>query len=232
MVDGPGLVGPPAVVVAALVAVACGLVMLFATGPVLRRLPEPDLEPDEIKLAYAALADRPFAIGVALLATVAGGLGWALSPAAARPSWLVLGTVGVLLSAVDARTTWLPLPLTRAAWALMAIATGFAAFWAGFATLLQMAAGAAIAGGLYLLVWLLSRGGFGFGDVRFAPLIGAAAAAHSWTLLLWALVLGSLVGAVHGLVRLMRRRRSPFPYAPAILTGAYLALVVSAAVRT
>ena len=78
----------------------------------------------------------------------------------------------------------------------------------------------------------MSRGGFGFGDVRFAPLIGAAAAAHSLSLLLWALVLGSLVGAVQGLVRLARRRRAPFPYAPAMLTGAYLALVASAAVRT
>ena len=49
----------------------------------------------------------------------------------------------------------------------------------------RAAAGAAIGGGLYLLVWLLSRGGFGFGDVRFAPLLGAAAAAEPWTLLWW-----------------------------------------------
>ncbi len=232
VVDRPGLDGSPAALLAVLAAVGCGLVLLFATGPVLRRLPEPELEPTEGKLRYAELADRPFTIGVAILAAVAGGLGWAFSPATARPSWLVLGTVVVLLAAVDARTTWLPLPLTRIGWALMLVATVLAGLWAGFATPLRMAAGAAIAGGLYLLVWLLSRGGFGFGDVRFAPLIGAAAAAHSWTLLLWALVLGSLIGAMHGLFRLARRLRSPFPYAPAILTGAYLALVVSAAVRT
>lgn len=224
--------GSVGVLVAVLVAVGCGLVVLVAARPVLRRLPEPELEPDESKVPYAALADRSFAIGVALIATVVGGLGWALSPAAARPSWLVLGTVVLLLAGVDARTTWLPLPLTRLAWVLMGLASVAAGVWAGWATLLQIAAGAAIAGAFYLGIWLVSRGGFGFGDVRFAPLIGAAAAAHSLTLLLWALVLGSLVGAVQGLIRLARRYRAPFPYAPAMLTGAYLALVVSAAVRT
>ena len=96
----------------------------------------------------------------------------------------------------------------------------------------RIVAGAAIAGALYAGVWAISRGGFGFGDVRFAPLVGAAAAAHSFSVLLAALVLGSLAGAGYGLVRLIKRRRSPFPYAPAILAGAYLALVASAAVRT
>ena len=86
--------------------------------------------------------------------------------------------------------------------------------------------GAAVAGALYFIVWLVTRGGFGFGDVRFAPLIGAAAAACSWRLLIWALALGTLVGGVNGLVRLLARRPGAFPYAPSMLAGAYLALVV------
>ena len=72
-------------------------------------------------------------------------------------------------------------------------------------------------------MWLASRGGFGFGDVRFAPLVGAPAAAHSWSLLLWALLLGSVAGAVWGLVRMLRGRRGPYPYAPWLLAGGYLA---------
>jgi leader peptidase (prepilin peptidase)/N-methyltransferase len=85
-----------------------------------------------------------------------------------------------------------------------------------------------VAGLLYLLVWRVSRGGFGFGDVRFAPLIGAATAAHSWSLLLLGLFAGSVLGAVHGGIRLVRRRAGPFPYAPAMLAGAYLACGISA----
>ena len=88
-------------------------------------------------------------------------------------------------------------------------------------------AGAAIAGGLYLLVWLLSHGGFGFGDVRFAPLLGAAAAADSWTLLWWTLLLGTVAGGLIGLLRLAQGWRGAFPYAPSMLIGAYAACLVT-----
>ena len=83
--------------------------------------------------------------------------------------------------------------------------------------------GAAVAGLLLFLVWFISRGGIGFGDVRFAPLVGAATASQSWSVLIWALLLGSLAGAAHGLARLALRRAGPFPYAPTMLLGAYLA---------
>ncbi len=137
-------------------------------------------------------------------------MGWGLAPVAARPLWLVLGTVAVLLAAIDARTTWLPLVLTRIGWLGMAAATVVAGLLSWLSVgidgavqqVLRIVAGAVIVGALYAGVWLISRGGFGFGDVRFAPLVGAAAAAHSFSLLLAALVLGSLAGAGYGLVRL------------------------------
>ena len=53
--------------------------------------------------------------------------------------------------------------------------------------------------------------------------LGAATAAHSWSMLWSALVLGTLIGAGHGLLRLSRRRPGGFPYAPSMLAGAYLA---------
>ena len=84
-----------------------------------------------------------------------------------------------------------------------------------------------MAGAVFGAIWLVTRGGIGFGDVRFAPLVGAATAAASWTLLAWALVLGSLTGALVGLVRLAVGRRGSFAYAPSILAGAYLAAAVA-----
>ncbi len=224
---------PATAVLAATLAAAA---VLVGARPVLARLPEPassDQGPGG-KVPYATLPTRTFVLGCAALSGVAVGLSWLLVPAAARPLWAVLGTVGLLLAAVDARTTWLPLPLTRAAWLLMGVAGLLAGGVAGIGdgpgaalrTLLDAALGAALAGGLYLLVWLITRGGFGFGDVRFAPLVGAPAAVPTFTMLLWALLLGSLVGGVVGVIRLAQRRPGPFPYAPAMAAGAYLALVV------
>jgi leader peptidase (prepilin peptidase)/N-methyltransferase len=140
----------------------------------------------------------------------------------------VLAILGVLLAAIDARTSWLPLRLTQIAWLAMAIAALVSAVLSGDIWVAGRAiVGAAIAGTLYLLVWLISRGGFGFGDVRFAPLLGAASAAGSWTLLWLTLLLGTVIGGFLGLLRLARGRREAFPYAPSMLIGAYAACLVT-----
>ncbi len=215
-------------------AAASALVLLVTARPVLRSLPEPSPDdPDATaKVAYADLARPGFVVTVAALGGVAAAASGWLVWGPAMPLWLVLSTVGVLLAAIDGGTTWLPLTVTRVAWGLMGLAGLVGLGWAAEvaadwpAQMLRTLGGAVAAGGLYLVVWLVSRGGFGFGDVRFAPLIGAAAGAESWSLLWSALVLGSVVGGVVGLVRLLSRRRGPFPYAPAMLTGAYLALAL------
>ncbi len=208
----------------AAVALAIGVGLLTALLAVLipARLPEP--VGGGPTPTYRELSSGRFGLGCGLLAAVATTVTWLTGPPAIQPLWWVLATLGVLLAAIDARTTWLPLPLTRLAWAAM-LAAGVVAYalGAGWPSLLRAAAGAAVALLLYLVVWLASRGGFGFGDVRFAPLVGAPAAAHSWSLLLWALLLGSVAGAVWGLVRMLRGRRGPYPYAPWLLAGGYLA---------
>jgi leader peptidase (prepilin peptidase)/N-methyltransferase len=211
---------------AALVVGAALLSALLARHSV-SRLPEPADGADKIR--YADLATPGFVLGCALIAGAAAGVGWLALPPTLQPFWWVLATFGVVLSAVDARTTWLPLRLTRLTWAAMAVAALLAPLLgAGWLALLRAGAGAGVAGLLYLLVWWLSRGGFGFGDVRFAPLVGAATAAHSWSLLVAGLFAGSVLGAAYGGLRLVRRRAGPFPYAPAMLAGAYLACGIAA----
>lgn len=217
-------------------ALLIGLVLFAATPTVLRRLPEPagssaseptEPSPTESKIPYAALATPRFRAVVAALGAGLAGTAAALAPPATVPSWLVLATVGLLLAAIDARTTWLPLPLTRLAWLAMAAALVVGALLGGVGPLLRGLGGFVLAGAVFGAVWLVSRGGFGFGDVRYAPLVGAAAASVSWSVLAWALVLGSLVGAAVGIVRLVTGRRGPFAYAPAILAGGYLAMAVA-----
>ena len=211
-----GLLGGAAAAVGTMVGIG------VLTRPILRRLPEPAAAAD--KPRYADLATPRLAAGCAALAGAAVAIAWLTGPVAIQPLWWVLSSLGVLLAAIDALTTWLPLRLTQAAWLGMVVASLLTVPLGGhWSTVLRAATGGALAGLLYFGMWLLSRGGFGFGDVRFAPLIGAPTAAHSWSVLIWALLLGSVLGALYGMLRLTRRRAGPFPYAPAMLVGAYLA---------
>lgn len=216
-----------------LAVVLTGAVCAALVQPVLGWLPEPTEPPaDGPKVTYASLSTPTFVLGCGLAAAVAAAVAWTTLPPAVQPLWTVLSVAGVLLAAVDAATTWLPLPLVQVAWVAMTVATLAGASLAGSWTMLLRAGlGAGLAGGMYLLAWVVSRGGFGYGDVRFAPLLGAAAAAESTQLLLWSLLAGSLLGGLYGVVRLVTRRRGSFPYAPAMLGGAYLAALGQALLR-
>jgi leader peptidase (prepilin peptidase)/N-methyltransferase len=208
------------------VAVMIGATSALLVRPLLWRLPVP--VPGDGKPVYRDLGTARFLLVCGALAGVAAAISWLSVPRYAQPMWSVLAILGVLLAAIDARTSWLPLRLTRTAWLAMAVATVLAAsLGGGVWVAVRALAGAAIAGGLYLVVWLLSHGGFGFGDVRFAPLLGGAAAADSWTLLWWTLLLGTVAGGLIGLLRLAQSRRGAFPYAPSMLVGAYAACVVT-----
>jgi len=214
--------GLPAVVIALMISATAAVLV----RPLLRRLPVP--VPGDGKPIYRDLGTARFSLVCGALAGVAAAISWLSVPRYAQPMWSVLAILGVLLAAIDARTSWLPLQLTRTAWLAMAVATVLAAsLGGGVGVAVRALAGAAIAGGLYLLIWLLSHGGFGFGDVRFAPLLGGAAAADSWTLLWWTLLLGTVTGGLMGLLRLAQGRPGAFPYAPSMLVGAYAACLVT-----
>ena len=216
-------------------ALAAGLGTGLLTPIVLRRLIEPPVDGSETtaaesstpKIPYAALATGPFATVVGLLAAAVAALSAGLLPASLIPAWLVLGTLGLLLASIDARTTWLPLSLTRVAWVAMVVALMLGSLLGGWAQGARGVGGFLVAGSVFWLIWRLTSGGFGFGDVRFAPLVGAATASVSWTMLAWGLVLGSLTGAAVGLIRLATQRRGAFAYAPSILAGGYLAMVLA-----
>lgn len=228
------------------VSVGIGVLLALLTPRILRALPEPapwpgdpgeqdrrdgfdetadHNEPEQSKIPYGSLATPQFALVVGVLAALGTTVAGLLLPFSGLPVWLMLSTFGILLAAIDARTTWLPLPLTRLAWLATAATLIFGGLLGSWGDALRGLAGFALAGALFGLVWLVARGGFGFGDVRYAPLVGAATASVSWTLLAWALVLGSLTGAAVGLVRLAAGKRGAFAYAPSILAGGYLALL-------
>ncbi|WP_327007587.1 hypothetical protein OHA72_10145 [Dactylosporangium sp. NBC_01737] len=120
-----------------------------------------------------------------------GGLGAAALcrhlPATSVPAmlttaaWLVLLQAGLLLTLTDLAVRRLPTPVIADAAAIIAALQMTAAVAAGQPwTLLAGLAGAALFGGGYLAVSVLTPTGVGMGDVRLAALIGGLTAATGW----------------------------------------------------
>jgi leader peptidase (prepilin peptidase)/N-methyltransferase len=82
---------------------------------------------------------------------------------------------------------------------------------------------------LFLVLALVARGGFGFGDVKLAFFLGLFLAYRSWDVLGAGIALGIAVGGVWAIVLLIARkadRKAKIPFGPAMILGAYAALVV------
>jgi leader peptidase (prepilin peptidase)/N-methyltransferase len=90
----------------------------------------------------------------------------------------------------------------------------------------------AVAGGaLYFtvlfLVALAARGGFGFGDVKLAFLLGEFLAYRSWGVLWAGVFLAVFIGGLAALALLLTRRKGrkeAIPFGPALVLGAWLAI--------
>lgn len=80
---------------------------------------------------------------------------------------------------------------------------------------------------LLLVLALIARGGFGFGDVKLAFLLGLFTAYQSWETLIVAVfaafLLGGLVSAILVVTRI-RNRKDSIPFGPYLVAGAYLAI--------
>lgn len=228
----PSPVAPQLVSIDALPLLAWGLigaallgVAMAALAPhVLRALPEPLHDPEAPR--YSSLATPGFIVTTAALTALGSAVVvWRADPALWL-AWSSLTTVNVLACAIDARTTWLPARLSWAGWTLAALgmlAAGVAA-WSWLPVVAGLV-GALIVGGFFHAVWRLS-GQLGYGDVRLATTVGAVTALSSPALALWALLAGTLLGALTGLVLRACGRVGGFPYGPGLLTGAFVALLL------
>lgn len=218
-------------------AMVCGLVGLVAVVSAvvaLRVLPEPatDEPGSEDKPSYRALLQPWFLVMVGLWAVALTAVAaWRLDPTL-WPAWLVLATIGTVLAMIDAATTWLPNVLMRLFWLAMALAAVTSAgLGGGWTVVARMAAGSVAWGLLFWLVWAVSRRQLGFGDVRLAFGLGAAAGAAGWVTIYTCLLAGTLVGAGWGLIHRLRsgRRPGPFPYGMALFLGCGLGLALTPA---
>ncbi len=202
--------------------------MTIGTPAIVRALPAPDdAEPG---WSYTEACGGRFRLVVGGVSFTVLMLSFCFFAAPTRLAWAVLGTLGVLLAAIDQRTGYLPKRLTWTAVALAALAVGIgAAWWHDVTIVWQAGAGGLVAGGVMWAVWRLSRG-LGFGDVRFAILVGLVAGADGVAHGLWALAAGALLAVAAGLVRGFMRRRGSYPFGPFLMAGPFVAAIMEVSV--
>jgi leader peptidase (prepilin peptidase)/N-methyltransferase len=162
-----------------------------------------------------------------------GTLSWALGPVPALPAFLVVAGFGVLLAAIDLACLRLPDPLVAAA-ALAAVAGLLTASLAGgeFGPFVR-AGSAAMAMFIGYLVLAPIPGAIpGLGDVKLAGLLGLMLGWIGWPAVLFGALLPHLINGPLALFLLLSgkaRRDAPLPLGPALLAGAWLAIVGLAA---
>lgn len=174
---------------------------------------------------------RSSARWASLGAAVFAGLAAALGPDPALPAYLLVAGCGVVLAAVDLACLRLPDPLVGAAALGGCAGLGVAALAAGTPGRLAVAlAGAAISFTGYVVLALLPGARLGFGDVKLAAALGLPLGWLGWSALGYGLLLPHLLNGLVVLALLAARRvrrDTALPFGPALLAGAWLAVLLA-----
>lgn len=162
------------------------------------------------------------------------GLAWRFGPTATLVPYLVLVPLGCLLAAIDITCRRLPelLVLPAIGVSLLAFAGLTLLGEGGWGSWLRALLGGLAFGGAYLLLALLPGGQLGGGDVTLGALLGVYLGWLGWPFVIIGALSPFLVNAPVAIGLLIARRvgrRSDLPFGPAMLAGAYLAVVGTAA---
>jgi prepilin signal peptidase PulO-like enzyme (type II secretory pathway) len=193
-------------------------------------------EPDTVREPLGALLRRD-GVPIAILAIALAGFGIVVTsagtPAGDAPDQAVwLGTALALAAApvaacvvIDARTHRIPTPLVRVI-ALVGVGmVGASAAATGTWADLGRAIAALLAvGAAFAALWWVTRGGTGPGDVRLAAALALYTGWLGWSVTLWFVVAAYFAAFPVALYRLLRGRRDPMAFGPALVAGWYLAL--------
>lgn len=143
-------------------------------------------------------------------------------------SYCVLAAALVALTVVDLHTRRLPREITYAAIVIGTPLLALAAYVVDEPRRIWMSLlGAAVSTAVMALLYRLSRGGLGDGDVRLSPLLGLYLGWLNPGLAVVGLFLGFVVGAVVGVGMMVlgrAGRRTAIPFGPSLAVGAVAAL--------
>ena len=150
---------------------------------------------------------------------------------AAVPAFLVFAAVLVAVSFIDIEHFLVPNRVLLAGTYVSAPLLVIAAVVTdgGWDRLLRSALAVVAAGGVLLVLNLISPRGMGMGDVKLAAFEGAFLGWLGWGHVFLGLFLGFLLGSVGGLTLILlrlRTRRDHIPFAPFLAAGALLAVVL------
>ena len=127
-------------------------------------------------------------------------------------------------SAIDLDVRRLPNRLLAVHAAFVLAGVGAAAAITNDAAIaIQAALGGLVA---FVVFWILDHlrpGGFGWGDGKYVPILGAATAAVSLTVEWWAFLIACVAAVV---ATPFRRRRTAFPFGPWLAVGALAAIAM------
>jgi leader peptidase (prepilin peptidase)/N-methyltransferase len=167
--------------------------------------------------------------GPAVPAAVAAGL-LALAYGPVPVLLVVLSAVPVAarLAETDLREFRLPDPLVGG----LALTLGAPLTVAAIGAAGRALVAATVVGLSYLVIALLPAGVLGLGDVKLATVLAYALGFAGWPAVLLGALVAHLVGGAIAAILLLERRaggRTPVPFGPALLIGALVGAVVTAA---
>lgn len=149
---------------------------------------------------------------------------------ASLPAFLYLAAVGIALSLIDLDTHRLPDPIVLTAYPITAVLLAAAAWATGdWSALLRAGIGGASLWAVYFVLMVVKEGAMGFGDVKFAGVLGAAMAWVGWGALIVGGFAAFLFGGIVGLGLLVVRRgdrRTKVPFGPWMVLGAAVGAAV------
>lgn len=184
-------------------------------------------EPKELYVSVAAIP------GLAWKAALAGAVVAGLMGARIGWQWdlllvMYLVPVGVALAVIDWRTRLLPTWLIAPSYGVVvALALVAALLGREHADLVRAGWGWAVAGGTFLLLWLIYPKGMGYGDVRLSGVLGIVLGYLGWGELLLGVYAGFLLGGVGGVLLSALRivERKAYPFGPFMLLGAVVGVL-------
>jgi leader peptidase (prepilin peptidase)/N-methyltransferase len=146
----------------------------------------------------------------------------------ALPGYLIFAATALALSMIDLDVKLLPNAIVLPAYPVLGLALTLAAVVLDTpaALLRALICGMALFGFYFLLAFIHPEG-MGFGDVKLAGIIGGMLGFLSYQACLVGAFGGFVIGGVSGLAMIAlrgRSRKSPLPFGPFMLAGAFLAL--------
>lgn len=172
--------------------------------------------------------------GLSTTLAVAVGLLFAahLGSSADLPAHLFLAGIGVALCAVDLRTHRLPDSMTLPAYPVAGALLGAAAIADGDSDAAWRAlAGMAALIAFYDVITRINPSGMGYGDVKFAGVLGLYLGWAGWAALIIGTLAAFATGALGGLALVVTRRArmsSAMPFGPFMLVGAVVGILAGA----